>query len=384
MGRELPRRAAVVVIGGGVMGVSIAYELAAAGVRDVVLLDKGPLGSGSTCKAAGGVRAQFSDRVNIELAVRSLETFEHFAERFGQEIDLHRPGYLFLLDTPEAVAEFERNVAVQNDLGVPSRMIPVREAAALSPLISTDGLLAAAFSPSDGHCTPESVVLGYAGAARRLGARLLPGCAATGIELADGAVTAVLTEGGRIETETVICAAGAWSREVGAWAGVDLPVTPLRRQILVTEPVPGLPPTAFTIDFGTTFYFHREGPGLLLGMSDPDETPGFKLDRSDAWLPRLGEAMARRAPALMETGVATGWAGLYEVTPDHNALIGAAPGVERFLYATGFSGHGFLMGPAVGEVMRDLYLGREPFTDVSGFDARRFARSAARPELNIV
>ncbi|MGA4989453.1 NAD(P)/FAD-dependent oxidoreductase [Nonomuraea bangladeshensis] len=384
MGRELPRRAAVVVIGGGVMGVSIAYELAAAGVRDVVLLDKGPLGSGSTCKAAGGVRAQFSDRVNIELAVRSLETFEHFAERFGQEIDLHRPGYLFLLDTPEAVAEFERNVAVQNDLGVPSRMVPVREAAALSPLISTDGLLAAAFSPSDGHCTPESVVLGYAGAARRLGARLLPGCAATGIELADGAVTAVLTEGGRIETETVICAAGAWSREVGAWAGVDLPVTPLRRQVLVTEPVPGLPPTAFTIDFGTTFYFHREGPGLLLGMSDPDETPGFKLDRSDAWLPRLGEAMARRAPALMETGVATGWAGLYEVTPDHNALIGAAPGVERFLYATGFSGHGFLMGPAVGEVVRDLYLGREPFTDVSGFDARRFARSAARPELNIV
>ncbi|MEV0625133.1 NAD(P)/FAD-dependent oxidoreductase [Nonomuraea wenchangensis] len=384
MGRDLPRRAAVVVIGGGVMGVAIAYELAAAGVRDVVLLDKGPLGSGSTCKAAGGVRAQFSDRVNIELAVRSLETFEHFAERFGQEIDLHRPGYLFLLDAPEAVAEFERNVAVQNDLGVPSRMISVREAAALSPLISTDGLLAAAFSPSDGHCTPESVVLGYAGAARRLGARLLPGCAATGIELADGSVTAVLTEGGRIETETVICAAGAWSREVGAWAGVDLPVTPLRRQILVTEPVPDLPPTAFTIDFGTTFYFHREGPGLLLGMSDPDETPGFKLDRSDAWLPRLGEAMARRAPALMETGVATGWAGLYEVTPDHNALIGAAPGVERFLYATGFSGHGFLMGPAVGEVVRDLYLGREPFTDVSGFDARRFARSAARPELNIV
>ncbi|MCK2220291.1 FAD-binding oxidoreductase [Actinomadura sp. ATCC 31491] len=384
MGRELPRRAQVVVIGGGVMGVSIAYELAAAGVRDVVLLDKGPLGSGSTSRAAGGVRAQFSDRVNIELAARSLETFGRFAERFGQEIDLHKPGYLFLLDSPEAVAEFERNVAVQNELGVPSRIVSVREAAALSPLISTDGLLAAAYSPSDGHCTPESVVLGYAGAARRLGARLLPGCAATGIEVADGRVAAVTTEGGRIPTETVICAAGAWSREVGAWAGVDLPVTPLRRQILVTEPVPDLPPTAFTIDFGTTFYFHREGPGLLLGMSDPDETPGFKLDRSDAWLPRLGEAMARRAPALMDVGVAGGWAGLYEVTPDHNALIGAAPGVERFLYATGFSGHGFLMGPAVGEVMRDLYLGREPFTDVSGFDAGRFALSASRPELNIV
>lgn len=166
--------------------------------------------------------------------------------------------------------------------------------------------------------------------------------------------------------------------------GVDLPVTPLRRQILVTEPIPDLPPTAFTIDFGTTLYFHREGPGLLLGMSDPDETPGFKLDRSDAWLPRLGEAMARRAPALMETGIATGWAGLYEVTPDHNALIGTAPDVDRFLYATGFSGHGFLMSPAVGEVVRDLYLGRAPFVDVTGFDAGRFALAGARPELNIV
>ncbi|MFI7132354.1 NAD(P)/FAD-dependent oxidoreductase [Nonomuraea sp. NPDC050153] len=384
MGRVLPQRASVVVIGGGAMGVSSAYELAAAGVSDVVLIDQGPLGSGSTSKAAGGVRAQFSDRVNIELAVRSLETFETFAERFGQEIDLHKPGYLFLLDSPESVAEFEKNVAIQNDLGVPSRMIPVREAKELSPLIDTEGLLAAAYSPSDGHCTPESVVLGYAGAARRLGARLLPNCAATGIETVDGRIVAVRTEGGRIETDTVICAAGAWSRQVGEWVGVDLPVTPLRRQILVTEPVAELPPMAFTIDFGTTFYFHREGPGLLLGMSDPDETPGFKLDRSDAWLPGLGEAMARRAPALMETGIATGWAGLYEVTPDHNALIGTARGVDRFIYATGFSGHGFLMSPAVGEVVRDLYLGRTPFVDVTGFDAGRFALSGTRPEINIV
>jgi sarcosine oxidase subunit beta len=384
MGRELPSQASVVVIGGGAMGVSSAYALAAAGVSDVVLIDKGPLGSGSTSKAAGGVRAQFSDRINIELAVRSLETFETFAARFDQEIDLHKVGYLFLLDSPESVAEFEKNVAIQNDLGVPSRMISVREAAELSPLISTDGLLAAAYSPTDGHCTPESVVLGYAGAARRLGARLLPGCAATGIETVDGRIVAVLTEGGRIETGAVICAAGAWSRAVGEWVGVDLPVTPLRRQVLVTEPVADLPPTAFTIDFGTTFYFHREGPGLLLGMSDPEETPGFKLERSDAWLPRLGEAMARRAPALMETGIATGWAGLYEVTPDHNALIGTAPDVDRFIYATGFSGHGFLMSPAVGEVVRDLYLGRTPFVDVSGFDAGRFAAAGARPELNIV
>jgi sarcosine oxidase subunit beta len=188
-----------------------------------------------------------------------------------------------------------------------------------------------------------------------------------------------------IRTDTVICAAGAWSAEVGSWVDVDLPVTPLRRQVLVTEPVPGLDPaTPFTIDFDTSFYFHREGKGLLLGMSDPEETPGFSLSRSDAWLPRLGEAIGRRAPALADVGVASGWAGLYEVTPDHNALIGRADSVENFLYATGFSGHGFLMGPAVGEVMRDLYLGEQTFVDLSGFSVRRFENADSRPELNVI
>jgi sarcosine oxidase subunit beta len=383
--RSLPPTASVVVIGGGVTGLATAYELARAGVRDVVLLDRDAFGAGSTCKAAGGVRAMFSDPVNITLGARSLETFRDFPARFGQEIDFAAVGYLFLLSTPEAVAAFDDAVALQNSLGVPSRMIDVAEAQRLSPLIATDGLLAAAFSPTDGHCTPESVVLGYASAARRAGATLLPHCATTGIDVTDGRVSAVHTAAGTIRTDTVVCAAGAWSAEVGAWAGVDLPVTPLRRQVLVTEPVPGLDPhTPFTIDFATSFYFHREGQGLLMGMSDPDETPGFRLTRSDAWLPRLGEAIERRAPELAGVGVAGGWAGLYEMTPDHNALIGRADEVEGFLYATGFSGHGFLMGPAVGEVVRDLYLGRETLVDVSGLGAARFRGAGVRPELNVV
>jgi len=384
-GRHLPPRASVVVVGGGVMGLSSAYHLARAGVPDVVLLDAGALGSGSTCKAAGGVRAQFSDPVNITLGARSLETFRDFPALFGQEIDLHQVGYLFLLSTPEAVAASQANVALQNDLGVPSRMIDVAEAARLSPLIDPSGLLAAAWSPTDGHCTPESVVLGYAAGARRAGVTVLANCAATGIDVRDGRVVAVQTAAGRIETDTVLCAAGAWSGQVGAWAGVDLPVVPLRRQILLTEPLPGLDPaTPFTIDFDTTFYFHGEGRGLLLGMSDPEETPGFKLTRSDDWLPRLGAAIERRAPQLAEVGIASGWAGLYEMTPDHNALIGRAGEVEGFLYATGFSGHGFLMGPAVGELVRDLYLGEPTFVDVSGLSADRFASADVRPELNIV
>ena len=381
----LPARASVVVVGGGVVGLSTAYHLARAGVPDVVLLEKGELGSGSTCKAAGGVRAQFSDAVNIELGLRSLRTFETFADTFDQEIDLHQVGYLFLLDRPEHVAAFERNVALQNRLGVPSRMIDVAEAKTLSPLVSTDGLLAASYSPTDGHCTPESVVGGYARAARRAGARLVRGCEVTAIRADGGTLTEVVTDRGSIATDTVVCAAGAWSRALGAMVGVDLPVTPVRRQILTTEPVPGLDPrTPFTIDFATSFYFHGEGRGLLLGMSDPDETPGFKLARSEAWLPGLAACIERRAPALSDVGLGGGWAGLYEMTPDHNGLVGEAAEVSRFLYATGFSGHGFLMGPALGEVVRDLYLGRTPVVDVSSLSADRFAGADLRPELNIV
>jgi sarcosine oxidase subunit beta len=384
-GPEHPSKASVVIIGGGVMGVSIAYNLAAAGVSDVVLLDKNSFGSGSTCKAAGGVRAQFSDQINIELGLRGLETFENFEERFNQEIDFHQVGYLFLLDSAESVSTFEQSIALQNNYGVPSRMISVAEAKQMSPLISTEGLLAAAFSPTDGHCTPESVVLGYATAARRKGARLIANCAVTGIERSGTQIVAVNTEGGRIETNTVICAAGAWSREVGEWVDVNLPITPLRRQILITEAMPGLDPhTPFTIDFGSSFYFHGEGEGLLMGMSYPDETPGFKMNQSDEWLPGLGEAIEHRAPGLTDVGIASGWAGLYEVTPDHNGIIGEAEGVSRFLYATGFSGHGFLMGPAVGEVIRDLYLGERPFVDISGLDVRRFAGDELRPEWNII
>ncbi|SFT01119.1 NAD(P)/FAD-dependent oxidoreductase [Saccharopolyspora flava] len=377
----LPAAAEVVVVGGGAVGVSTAFHLAEAGV-DVLLLERDELGSGSTSKAAGGVRAQFSDPVNIELGQRSLRAFEDFARRPGGDIDLKQQGYLFLLSDPADVAAFEGGVALQNSLGVPSRMLTVAEACELSPLVSPEGLLAAAFSPTDGHCTPEGVVQGYARAAREHGAVLRRGVSVTGIETTGGEISGVRTDQGEVRTSTVVCAAGAWSAEVGSFAGVELPVRPLRRQILVTEPMPDLPPKLpFTIDFATSFYFHEEGPGLLVGMSDPDEEFGFRLGTDDRWLGRLSEAVARRAPRVAEAGVAHGWAGLYEITPDHNALVGNA---GRFFYATGFSGHGFLQSPAVGEAMRDLVLGRTPPIDVSGLDVRRFDGAEVRPEHNCV
>jgi sarcosine oxidase subunit beta len=332
------------------------------------------------------VRAQFSDELNIALGARSLEAFARFGERPGQEIDLHRVGYLFLLSTPEQVAAFERDVKLQNELGISSRMIDPGEARRLSPLIDTDGVLAAAFSPDDGHCTPESVVLGYATAARRLGAVLRTGADVLDLKREGDRVSAVVTNQGTISADTVICAAGPWSAAIGDMAGVELPVQPLRRQVMFTEAMPDLPPVVpFTIDFATTFYFHREGRGLLLGMSDPDQEPGFHLDYSEDWLPRLGSAIETRAPHLLDVGLTPGWAGLYEVTPDHNALLGRSAETSNFLYATGFSGHGFLQAPAVGEVMRDLCLDRAPFVDVGPLSARRFADGAGtRPETHIV
>lgn len=386
MGNErFPDRADVVVVGGGVIGLSTAYQLARTGAGQVVLLEREELGSGSTCKSAGGVRAQFSDTVNIELAMRSLEVFRAFPEVFDQEIDLEQVGYLFLLDREEDVASFERNVELQRSMGLSSRMVEVDEVRALSPLVSTAGLVAGVWSPEGGHCTPESVVQGYARAARAEGVQVIRGCEVTDIVREADVITSVQTSQGAISTGTVVCCAGAWSRPVARMAGVDLPVDPVRREILVTEPVPDLPAQVpFTIDFSTSLYFHREGPGLLAGMSNPHEEPGYRLERSEEWLGMLAEAVDRRVPVLTEVGVASGWAGLYEVTPDHNALIGEAEGVSRFLYATGFSGHGFLQGPAVGEVVAALHRGAQPSIDVSTLDVRRFRENAPRPELNIV
>ena len=166
--------------------------------------------------------------------------------------------------------------------------------------------------------------------------------------------------------------------------GVELPVSPLRRQILFTDAMDGLPELPMTIDFTSSFYFHREGPGLLMGMSDPHEKPGFSVDTADDWIPDLMEVVRRRAPRIADAGIRGGWAGLYEMTPDHNAIIGEAAGVARFLYATGFSGHGFLQGPAVGEILRDVFLRRPAFVDIMPLSAERFDTATLRPEYNIV
>jgi sarcosine oxidase subunit beta len=380
----LPKHAEVVVVGGGAVGTSIAFHLAEASVG-VTLLERDALSSGSTSRAAGGVRTQFSDPLNIAIGLRGVEAFERFAERPGGEIDFAQVGYLFLLDREEDVAIFEQSVALQNELGVPSRLIDVGEAARLSSLAGLDGVLAATYCPIDGHASPEAVAQGYAAGARAHGATVVTGCAATAVEVEDGVVTGVETDAGTIETGTVVCAAGVWSPQLARTAGVELSVEPVFREVVTTAPVPDLPERVpLTVDFTTGFYFHREGPGLLIGMADRDQRPGFDAPTDPDWLEHVTEVAARRAPAFLDMGIAHGWKGYYEVSPDHNGLVGEASHVERLLYATGFSGHGFMQAPAVGEIVRDLVQRREPFVNVSPLSAERFALHAPRPEHNVI
>ena len=364
--------AAVVVIGGGVVGVSVAYHLTELGIADVVLVERETLGAGSTSKSAGGIRTQFADELNIRIALASLDELESFPDRFGVDVGLHRAGYLFLLDSGNDLARFREALALQHRLGVPSRELSTGEAAAIVPGIETGDLVGATFCPLDGYASPEAVVGGYARAARERGVRILQGAPVEAIERDGSRITAVVTPQARVATDTVVCAAGAWSRDVARLAGVDLPVDGEVRRMHYTPSAGGLPGRLpLTVDFSTGFYFHSEGPGLVFGGRE-------------AALEDLAPVAARRLPLLADLPVQASWAGFYEMSPDHNALVGETTEPERFLYATGFSGHGFQQGPAVGRHVAELVAGGEPTLDLSPFSLDRFVSGHPRPEAFVI
>jgi len=383
----LPKTADVVVIGGGVMGASTAYHLARRGCTDIVLLERGPfLGMEATGKCAGGIRYQFSTEINVRLSLLSLPMLERFHDELGQDIDLRWPGYLFLLDNEADLATFQHNVAMQNRLGVPSQIISQDEAQALAPLLQMDDILAAAWHPGDGLADPNGVVQGYAMGARRLGAKTLTSVEATGIRVKGGQVTAVETPQGTIATPAVVNAAGPWAGEVAAMAGADLPITPLRRQIVVTTPLSGLPTDfPFVIDFSRSLYFHREGEGILTGQSNPNETPGFDQSVDNGWTEQHLELAAWRFPLLSHAGLLSQWAGLYEVTPDAHPVIDRLSEPAGFYVAAGFSGHGFMHGPITGLLIAELLLdGRAHSLDIHQLRFSRFAERDLVREHNVV
>ena len=378
--QTLPAQAEVVVVGAGAVGLSIAAHLTERGVGGVVVLEADRVGSGSSAKPIGGFRAQFSDPVNAAMSQRSIEgTFLRFEERYGVDIGIDLCGYLFLCRTPQEVEDWETTTAAQRDLGIDVRMLSTSEVLALNPYLDPAAVLAGQFGLPAGNAFPDRIVAGYANGARRGGTAIVEHCSVTGID-ALGDRAHVTTTRGAIDVPVVIIASGAWSGAVGWMLGHRLPVRPVRRQIGFHRP--SAPPARipFTLDVTTACFLHTMGPDVLvLGHSDPQQRDGFGRDYDDSWFPGLRSGLSQFASSTADLEVHDGWAGLYEMTPDANALIGELPGLPfRALYATGFSGHGVMHSPATGEVVADLVLGTTPFVDVSGFALERFAAGSNR------
>ena len=383
----LPSSAQVVVIGGGVMGASTAYHLALRGVRDVVLLESQSFfGQGATGKCAGGIRYQFSTAINVRLSQLSLPMLVRFEEETGQPIDLRWPGYMLLATTEDNVAEFRRNVALQHSLGVPTEWLTGDEVRRRVPQLAADDVLAATYHSGDGLADPNGVVAGYISAGRRLGVKAYNDAPVTGIEVENGRVMAVNTPLGRLACETVVNAAGPWAALISDMAGVSLPIVPVRRQMLTTAPLPDLPPDfPFVIDFARSLYFHREGEGLLTGMSNPYQAPGFDESIDDAWELTHMEAAVARLPLLANARLQAHWAGLYEVTPDAHPIIGRIPELDNFIVVAGYSGHGFMHGPIAGLLVAEIILdGRAHTLDISELGYERFAEGRLIREYNVI
>jgi sarcosine oxidase subunit beta len=375
-----------VIIGAGIMGCSLAYHLAERRAGHIVVLERDEIARGATADAAGGIRLQFSTETNIHLSLLSFEYWEHFSELFGTDIGLHQYGYLFLLTNPQHVEAFQQSLELQQALGVPARWVNPEEIARLQPAVRTDDLLGGTYCPRDGWCDPYSATMGFARAARELGVEFREHCPAIGFRIEQDRLHAVLTPEGPVPCGVAVICAGPYTGELGKLAGVELPVLPYRRMSFVTEPFDLVPKTVpMTIEFESSLYFHPEGDGFLFGMSNPNEPPGFNKTVDPEWMARTVEALCRRAPVFEHARIRRGWAGFYEVTPDDNPLLGWVDGVEGLAVAAGFSGHGFMHGPAVGRCMAELLLeGTARSVDISPFDPGRFRRGRLIQEQNVI
>ncbi|HEV8308515.1 MAG TPA: FAD-binding oxidoreductase [Methylomirabilota bacterium] len=374
-----PSTASVVVIGGGVVGCSIAYHLARRGLRDVVVLERETVGSGTTSKAAGGVRAQFPTETEIRFSLESRRVFETFKDEFGVDPSYKQIGYLFLVADEADLAGFRDRIALQRRFGVDVRLITPREAREIVPALYVDDLVAAVWGPEDGFAGPAEVTSGFARRARELGARIEEGVEVTGIAVEDGRVRAVRTTQGTIATPVAINAAGPAAARIGRLVGLALPVHPRRRHIFFTEPFPDIPgPVPLTTDRASGFYFRKELEALLLSPGDVQDIGEDQAAPVD-WS-MVEEAVSKaihRLPILDRARIAGGWAGLRPLSPDDHAIIGWAPGVEGFFLAVGFGGHGFQHSPATGRLVAEWLTDGRPSMDLALFDPARFETGRA-------
>jgi sarcosine oxidase subunit beta len=372
----------LVVVGGGVMGLSSAYQAASRGMRVTVLEAEPMLGSGSTALNAGGFRHQFSTAVNIEMSKLSLSLLERFEDDFDQSVALNLCGYVFMLDDPDDVAAFERNVALQHAHGVMTEWLAVDDVARLAPQCDLDGIRAATFYERDGLVDPSGVLHGYVRGASRAGTTLRTDARVTSARVQGGRIVSVSTTAGEFSGAAFLLAAGPWSGVVGAHFGLEIPVAPVRRQIAVTAPIPGLTRALpFLIDFGQSMYFHYEGGGILTGMSNRHESPGFDTSVDESWREVHVRAAVRRMPLLADAQIASEWAGLYEVTPDDQPILGRLPQLDNLYACTGFSGHGLMHAPAAGLLVAEEIVDAAAHTiDIASLRWRTFVDG----EYNVV
>ena len=373
----------VVIIGSGIVGSSVAYHLADAGCTNVLVIERDAhQGKGSTGKSMGGVRAQFSTPVNIQMSRYSIEFFAKFDEVVGHPADYRPHGYLFCATNENHLKYLKANRERQASLGVRNVQFVSREdIAQIVPQLRVDDVLGGTYCPTDGFVDPHSVMMGFMLNAREKGARLWLDTEVTDIETESAGsgrrITGVQTSRGFVSTPIAVNAAGPWAAQVAEMAGVELPVEPLRRQLVPTEPFAQLPQRfPMVIDMSTGFHFRREGKGILLAWNDPEETPGFKTEFEPTFIEKILTRAADRVPCLAEAEVnpRRAWAGLYEMTPDHHSIIGPAPNVDGLFFVNGFSGHGVMHSPASGRVTADLILNkRSDLIDASQLSASRFA-----------
>ncbi len=378
--------ASVVIVGAGIVGSSIAYHLSARGCTDVIVLEKGDTEAcGSTARSAAGVRHQFATEVNIRLSVYSIERLIHFEKEVGGFSGLKQIGYLLLVSDAETWRQYQQNVVLQQSLGVRSRLLTPKEAAELVPTGNFENLLGATYCPDDGHCDPYGVAVGYLNAARRTGVEVRRSTPVTGIRRDACRVTVIETTHGSIACETVINAAGPWAGQVGALAGLKIPVLPYRRCIYMTEPVM-IAPFPFVIDTASGFYMRPEGDKLLIGVTNEAEPSSENVAVDWEWLERVLELGAERFPFIAETGIVRRncWAGLYENTPDHCPILGRHPELENYIDASGFSGHGVMHSPATGMLIAEEVLdGRAHTINIDDLRIGRFANARVTLETNV-
>jgi sarcosine oxidase subunit beta len=375
----------IVVVGGGVVGLSIAFHLAARGYRDVTLLERRTLGSGTTAKGNGGVRQQFATEINIALSRRAVDYFEHFAERVGEPVTYRQHGYLFLLDRAEQLEEFRATASRQRAAGVPVQILEPAGIRDVMPYVQIDGLVGASFCPTDGSVVAADVVRAFANQARAHGARVLEEMPALAIERdRDGAIAGVQTPSGRLEAEIVVNAAGPWAAEIGRLAGVELPIEPHRRQAVLIEDLDWLTPDLpFTVDLSAGAYVQPRPGGAVIGGNDRKTPVGFDETVNWSIVPPLQAALAHRIPAMAGVAVQRGWAGVRDMTADEHAIVGPVAATPGFWVAAGFSGHGFMHAPAIGDLLSQWLLDGAPALDLTPLRLERFAEGAATTERTV-